>query len=229
MKQKSNSIFLFLAIFLVMVFTGQAQVLYDADYMTSEHWVVEQQPEGSVTFQDQVMEITDVNGCTVWFKHKVETPVKIEYDAIVIDEGGPQDRVSDLNCFWMATDPNNPDDFFAESDERAGKFKNYHPLNLYYVGYGGHNNTKTRFRRYDGNIDRPLLPEHDLSEKKFMITPNKKIHITLIADGSKISYSRNGEIIFEISDEESYTQGYFGLRTVNNHLKIENLKISTLK
>lgn len=220
---------IFLCCIYTGLFTSRAQVLYDEAFITSENWVVEQQPEGTVTFQNQTMEIIDVNGCTVWFKHKIESPVKIEYDAIVIDEGGPQDRVSDLNCFWMGTDPKNPTDFFAKSDERAGKFKNYHSLNLYYVGYGGHNNTKTRFRRYDGNIERPLLPEHDLSEKKFMITPNKKIHITLIADGSKISYSRNGEIVFQISDKEPYTRGYFGIRTVNNHLKIKNLKISTLK
>lgn len=211
-----------------MVFTCQAQVLYGGDFMAPEHWVVEQQRGGTVTFNDGVMEITDANGCTVWLKHKLESPVKIEYDATVIDQGGSFDRVSDLNCFWMATDSGNPGDFFASSEERAGKFPNYHSLELYYVGYGGHNNTKTRFRRYDGNMDRPLLPEHDLSEKKFMIKPNSKTHIILIADGNQISYTRNGEVIFSIYDEKPYTEGYFGIRTVNNHLKIENLKISKM-
>ena len=62
-----------------------------------------------------------------------------------------------------------------------------------------------------------------------MIVPNNKIHVTLVAYGSKISYARNGEVIFEISDNEPYKQGYFGIRTVNNHMIIKNLKISTLK
>ncbi|MCM4157051.1 DUF6250 domain-containing protein [Gramella sp. AN32] len=228
MKRRGQLLFLFIVIFLIMDFTGSAQVISGSDYMAPEHLVIEQQPGGSVTFDDGAMEITDVNGCTVWFKNKLESPVKIEYEVTFIDEGGPFDRVSDLNCFWMATDPKNPDDFFAASEERAGKFTNYHGLELYYVGYGGHNNTKTRFRRYNGTMDRPLLPEHDLSEKKFMIKANIKIHVCLIADGNQISYVRNGETVFSIDDEEPYTEGYFGIRTVNNHMKIENLKISNL-
>ena len=31
--------------------------------------------------------------------------VTIEYDACVAVEGKPGDRLSDLNCFWMASDP----------------------------------------------------------------------------------------------------------------------------
>lgn len=203
--------------------------LYNNTYLTSDNWIVEQQPGGKVEFSNYVMEITDSAGCTVWFKHKLQAPVRIEYDATVIDNSGPFDRVSDLNCFWMSNDPKSPDDFFKNSDKREGKFTNYHELAQYYVGYGGHNNSKTRFRRYDGNIDRPLLPEHDLSGEKFMIVPNKTIHITLSVDNNIVGYKRDGETIFEITDKEPYLNGYFGIRTVNNHMKIENLKIVNLK
>ena len=96
------------------------------------------------------------------------------------------------------------------------------------MGYGGHDNTKTRFRRYDGNMDRPLLPEHDLSDKKFMIVPNKKMHITHIVNGKQVKYLRDGEVIFELKDENPYTSGYFGIRTVENHMEIRNLKITSL-
>jgi len=97
------------------------------------------------------------------------------------------------------------------------------------VGYGGHHNSKTRFRRYNGNIERPLLPEHDLSDKKFMITANKKMHIEIVVKENYTSYSRDGEIIFEINDAYPYTNGYFGFRTVNNHMLIENFKVSQLE
>ena len=205
-----------------------SKVIHNNTALSQENWVVEQQPGGILEFNNNSMEITDASGCTVWFKHQLKGAVKIEYDVIVIDEGGTYDRVSDLNCFWMATDSANPNDFFKNSNQRQGKFTNYHTLLQYYVGYGGHNNTKTRFRRYNGNENRPLLPEHDLSAKKYMIVPNKIIHITLIANNNEVKYLRNKEVVFNFQDENPYTKGYFGIRTVNNHLKVFNLKITQL-
>jgi len=193
-----------------------------------EQWVVEQQPGGEVNFENGTLEIIDAEGCTVWFKNKLEGKISIEYDITIIDKGGSYDRVSDMNCFWMASDPRHPNDFFETSVQRAGHFPNYHELKLYYVGYGGHNNTKTRFRRYNGNANRPLLPEHDLTDRKYMIVPNRKIHIELVADGSTIKYIRDNGVIFNIDDPKPYAQGYFGFRTVNNHMKIENFKVSEL-
>ncbi len=225
---KNYIILLSFALYLVVVSACQSQVLFDENHLNKGNWVIEQQPGGTVIFNDQTMEIDDAKGCTVWFKHKLMSPVKIEYDVMVINENGLHDRVSDLNCFWMAVDPEHPDDFFAGSKERMGKFSKYNSLNLYYVGYGGHNNSKTRFRRYDGNSERPLLPEHDLSDQKFMIVPNVKIHITLITKDNEISYSRNEEVIFSIDDRGFYSEGYFGIRTVKNHIKITNLKISKI-
>ncbi len=222
-----NTGFIVLVI-LSLLSCNTSKVIYNSSMLVQEHWEVEQQPGGKVDFSSNTMEITDAKGCTVWFKHNLKGPIKIEYDVRVIDEGGPYDRVSDLNCFWMASDPNHPKDFFKNSKQRGGNFKNYHTLHQYYVGYGGHNNTKTRFRRYNGNINRPLLPEHDLSAKEYMIVPNKTIHITLIANNSEIKYLRNNKVVFYFQDSNPYVNGYFGIRTVNNHLKIFNLKITQL-
>ncbi|MFB9058099.1 DUF6250 domain-containing protein [Mariniflexile ostreae] len=196
---------------------------------TNANWIVEQQPKGTTTVEDGKMTVIDVKGFTAWFKHKLVGNIKIEYDITIIDNNGPYDRVSDMNCFWMANDPKNPDDFFKESKIRAGLFLNYHHLTQYYVGYGGHNNTKTRFRRYDGNIDRPLLPKHDLTDEEFMITANKKMHIKIVVKDNYTSYTRDGKVIFEMNDPEPYTSGYFGFRTVNNHMEIENFRITQLE
>lgn len=225
---KIFNLYILVIVAIFMSSCNSGEIVYDETYLTSNNWVVEQQPGGKVEFSNNVMEITDEKGCTVWFKHKIKAPIKIEYDATVIDNKGKFDRVSDLNCFWMSNDPNNPSDFFKKSKQRAGKFNNYHQLKQYYVGYGGHNNTKTRFRRYDGKVDRPLLPEHDFNDEKFMIVPNKRIHITLTVYNNKVIYARNNEIVFELNDSDTYSEGYFGIRTVNNHMKIENLKIMSL-
>lgn len=220
---------LFICIVSILLFCkSYNKINFDSSFLTEDNWIIEQQAGGKVEFNNKAMEITDAKGCTVWFKHKLKAPIQIEYDVIVIDRKGQFDRVSDLNCFWMANDPKNPTDFFKESKNRKGFFPNYHELTMYYVGYGGHNNSKTRFRRYDGNYERPLLAEHDLSAKKFMIVPNKKMHITLIVNKNHVQYIRDEEVIFEYQDENPYSNGYFGIRTVENHMKIENLKISAL-
>ena len=50
----------------------------------------------------------------------------IQYEATVIAASGPNDRVSDLNSFWMATDPQSPTDLFAHP--RSGAFADYNTL-----------------------------------------------------------------------------------------------------
>ncbi|MFM1748708.1 MAG: hypothetical protein RLZZ188_2374, partial [Verrucomicrobiota bacterium] len=111
------------------------------------NWSVEQMPGGSVTVESGALVIRDSAGCTVWWRERLTAPVEIEYEARVVMAGGPFDRLSDLNCFWMGT----------------GRFADYNTLHTYYVGQGGNGNTTTRFRRYDGTDARPLRPEHDLS------------------------------------------------------------------
>ena len=197
-------------------------------------WVVEQTPAGKTAVIDGRLDIDDApgpndkGGCTVWFKEKFSGPIMIEYDAVMVDEGGPNDRYSDLNCFWMATDPKNPEDLFAGSAERAGNFKKYDPLRLYYVGYGANGNVTTRFRRYPGDGSRPLEEGDDLSDAKFMNVPNKTAKIRLIADGEKIQFYRDGELIFDKKDPEPFREGWFGFRTVRNHVRFDNFRVTRL-
>lgn len=219
---------LLIILILVLASCESNKILYKDVLHVPENWVVEQHPEGQTIFSEQGIEVMDAKGCTIWFKQPLEAPVKISYDITIIDAGGPYDRVSDMNCLWMANDPKSPNDFFKYAEQRAGHFPNYHHFTSYYVGYGGHHNTKTRFRRYNGNINRPLLPEHDLSDRKFMIIANKKMHIEIVVNGNFTSYSRDGEVIFEMEDPHPYTRGYFGFRTVNNHLKIENFEVKRI-
>ncbi len=194
-----------------------------------ENWQVEQMPKGTVEVKNSKLEIDDVAGCTVWLNEKFEGSIMIEYDVFIIQNGGPNDRVSDLNCFWMATDPENPDNLFANSEKRGGKFSNYDTLKLYYMGVGGNDNGTTRFRRYVGNGERPLLPEHDLSDTKFMLEPNKPYHIKIIAHQGTIQYYRDDVLFADFEDANPYTSGYFGFRTVKNHMTVDNFKVYILQ
>lgn len=200
------------------------EVLHKDDFDAAlSQWVVQQQPEGTVGIEAGKLHIRDRKGCTVWFKTKLAGPIRIEYDATMAADA----RVSDLNCFWMATDPKHPRSLFAGT-KRDGKFSQYDALRLYYVGYGGHNNTKTRFRRYRGGGERPLLPKHDLSDKKLLLTGGVKMKIQLVAFGETIRYLRDGEMIFDIRDPKPYREGWFGFRTVNSHLVLDNFRVYRL-
>jgi hypothetical protein len=190
------------------------------------HWAVEQMPGGKVMVAGGALVIEDVGGTTVWWREKLKAPVVISYEATVVNAGGPHDRVSDLNCFWMATDPRTPD-LLAPGHGRTGKFEEYDALRTYYVGQGGNTNTTTRFRRYAGDGTKPLLPEHDRRERAVLLEGNRPYRITLMAliDGT-VRYYRDGQLIFDFKDPAPLKEGWFGFRTVQSHLRIRDFKIS---
>jgi hypothetical protein len=190
-------------------------------------WSIEAQEPSTVTAKDGLLEIDAPEGLTAWFRPMLSGPVMIEYEAQMVSAGGPNDRVSDLNAFWMATDARSPGDIFAVP--RNGAFASYDAMKTYYVGQGGNYNKTTRFRRYIGQAgNRPLLPEHDLSDPKDLLVPNRWQTVRLIAFGGLIQYWRDGAKVFEYHDPEPYTAGWFGIRTTKNHMRVKNLRIYAL-
>ncbi|MGN6627924.1 MAG: DUF6250 domain-containing protein [Tepidisphaeraceae bacterium] len=206
----------------------EGKLLFADDFNRGlDQWHSELADGGTVAGNEKGLDIDVPGGCTVWFKPLLSGPVRIEYDATVLSAGGPNDRVSDLNCFWMARDTRSPADHFA--NRRTGEFHDYDQLQCYYVGQGGNSNTTTRFRRYIGEQgNRPLLPSHDLSDKADLLQPNVMYHIVLIADGSKIQYWRDGKCVFDYTDPHPYTAGWFGFRTVKNHMAIQRFRVYQL-
>jgi hypothetical protein len=188
-------------------------------------WKIEQMEGGMVTLRAGELTIRDAGGCTAWWSERLVAPVEISYDVTVVMAGGKTDRVSDLNCFWMAQDPRSAAAPFAAGQARTGKFSDYDSLFTYYVGYGGNNNTTTRFRRYDGTAARPLLPEHDLSDPKVLLEGNRTYRIRLVARDGRAEFYRDGELIFSFTDPAPLTAGWFAIRTVRSHLVVKNLKI----
>jgi hypothetical protein len=186
------------------------------------HWVVEQQPDGTVTAVDGKLIIADASGCTVWFRERLTAPLTISYTARMSSKS----RVSDLNCFWMASDPARPDNLFAAGHKRDGKFATYDSLRTYYVGCGGNTNTTTRFRRYDGTGTRPLLPEHDLTAPEFLLEADRDYRITLaVTAEGRVQFSRDGKVFFDWQDPEPLRSGWFGFRTVHSRIEISDFQV----
>lgn len=188
-----------------------------------DHWVIELERPGLVTTSKGALEIDVPAGATLWFKYELFAPVAITFEATAIAANGPNDRVSDINTFWMAR---NRDGSTPFTQQRSGAFEEYNDLLTYYVGLGGNWNTTTRFRRYiDDPESRPLLPEHDLSSPDTLLTANQKQTIMLVADGRRIEYWRDGIRLLQYDDPDPYTRGWFAIRTTRSHLRIEQLRI----
>lgn len=191
-------------------------------------WAIELEQPGKVRVADGVLDIDVPAGATLWFKHELKAPIAIVFEATAVSAGGANDRVSDMNTFWMATNEGEPSTPFARP--RSGKFADYNDLLTYYVGLGGNSNTTTRFRRYIGDpVNRPLLPEHDLSNPEALLVPNHKQTVMLVADGAHIEYWRDGVRLIRYDDAAPYTHGWFAIRTVQSHLRIERLRAHQLQ
>jgi len=205
------------------------QLLFEDDFSGDlSSWVIEQTEGGTTALQNGTLEI-EGGGCTVWYREVLSGPVLIEFDATLVMEGGASDNCRDLNCFFMARHPRAPYDLFggwrSNSKSRMGSFRQYHELRTYYFGMGGHRNSTTRFRRYTGHGDRPLLEQHDLTDQAHMLEPNRVYHIRIIAGSEQVRVYRDGELFFSLDDPQPYTSGWFGFRTVSSHIRYDNFRV----
>ncbi len=207
------------------------ELLFEDDFEGDlSNWHAEMQyPEsGWIKIVDGQLEISTQKGTTTFFLPKLEGPVMIEYEATMVDTGGQNDRVSDINCFWMIKDLENPDSILVNSSSRGGIFRNYWKLPGYYVGKGGFDNTFCRFRKHDasGNGERILLGEY--SDPYYLIKPGYPHKIQLIAADSLIQYICDNSIYFNYTDPEALTDGWFAFRQIDNRIRYDNFKVYRL-
>ncbi|MGA6221743.1 DUF6250 domain-containing protein [Streptomyces umbrinus] len=187
-------------------------------------WATELQDGGSVTASRGVLEIDVPSGATVWFKRKLRGPYVLEYTATPVSAGGANDRVSDLNNFWNATDVRSPEDLFAT--HRGGALDEYDHLTTYYAGYGANTNTTTRLRRYVGEAGvRPLI--FDYTEP--LLTANEPNRVRIVSNGSTVQWWNNGRLVFDFVDQEPYRSGHFAFRTVWSHFRITDFRVRELR
>ena len=205
-------------------FTEVRQLFSDDFGGGLSHWRSELEKPGKIEAHAGTLFIDVPAGCTLWFRPELTGTIMIQYEARMVQAGGPNDRVSDLNAFWMATDSRSPRNLFAT--RRSGKFSDYNRLRTYYVGQGGNSNTTTRFRRYIGDAaERPILPQNDRRSPDVLLQPNVWQTIQLVALGHTIQYYRDGLLLFDFQDLAPYTHGHFGFRTTDSHIELRNFRV----
>lgn len=199
-------------------------LLQDNFVQLQPHWIIETNASNSnpVIVQDRKL-VIDVNGgATVWLKEKLPDNILIECKRKVIMQDGKNDRLSDFNFFWMATDLKQPDLF-----TRRGVFSEYDSLQLYYIGIGGNHNTTTRFRKYEGNGDRTLLKEY--IDKPHLLIPNKEYCIRIVVKEGVTTCWVDDEIYCSYKDPHPLSTGYFAFRTTQSRQEIYDFKVFKVK
>ena len=192
--------------------------------LDSSRWIVEMAPgdNSSVYAQNNKLVLDTKGGVTVWLNQLLEKNIRIEYDRKVVVAGGANDRLSDLNNFWMASDPRNKKLF-----TRNGVLESYDSLQLYYVGMGGNSNKTTRFRKYEGTGERKLLQE--FTDAAHLLQANKVYHIVIVVKNGITSYWVDGLCYFTYKDPAPLQQGYFGFRSTKSHQEVSDFKVFQLE
>lgn len=221
-----NSIFYFL--FLVFLFSSP----YPSHAQITDHWTIEAESRETrvTTLPDSIIDIISPKGMTLWYNDRMEGNTVIEYDARIVVEDSisePWNRLSDLNCFWMATDMKketlNPLDGICD---RQGVFIRQYALSLYYMGFGGNHNTTTRFRRYNGDergiTDARYRPSVlvEYTDSAHLLKPNHWYHIRLEQIDGRVRYIIDKETVVDYHDPTPLTIGYFGFRTTLSHAQL---------
>ena len=197
----------------------------------SKYWRVESEtPNYQVSFREDTCEILSPKGLTLWRKEKMRQGMTLEYDACVVDEGKKGDRLSDMNCFWLASDPH-AKDLWARANWRSGIFTRCYTLQMYYLGYGGNHNTTTRFRRYDGDeagVDdtakRPAVLR-EYSDATHLLKANHWYHVKIESTMTgRTRFYIDGECVVDYLDPQPLESGWFGFRTTLSRTRITNFQ-----
>lgn len=191
------------------------------------HWRIEaESPQTRVLLRGDTLDITAPKGLSLWWEQPLTAPCTIQYRACVVVAGGPCDRLSDLNCFWMASEP------FQGIADRAGRFLESYRLRCYYLGYGGNHNTTTRFRRYTGDTlaiadpaRRPAILQ-EYTDSAHLLRPNHwyTVRIEVHADG-RTRYFLDGELLVDYLDPSPLLHGWFAFRTTWSHTRLTGFTI----
>ena len=215
------------ALALLAAMTAYAQAGFD-ERSFRKNWVVESEsPDYRVSFDDNVCELLAPKGLTLWYRQPVETGMAVEYDVMVVDEGREGDRLSDMNCFWMATDTLGQS-VFKRMNQRRGVFKNCYALQMYYLGYGGNYNTTTRFRRYEGGgVVPPVWQE--FTDSAHLLQPNHWYHWRVeTSQEGRTRFYVDGQLLVDYLDPAPLRKGWFGFRTTLSRTRLRNFRLDSL-
>jgi hypothetical protein len=183
----------------------------------SRDWVVQMAQtdphlERYARVEDGRLHVHDPRGSTIWFRHKLQSPVMITYRVTCPSafNSGNDIAPRDINQFWMAndpevSDPNAPGGLF-DAAKYMGIFGSYDELHGYYASTGGGNaaeyNRTVRFRRYprkeEGRETAHVALNDKDDQREYLIVPDREHYVQLVAAGDIVQFILDGKIVYEL-------------------------------
>lgn len=197
------------------------------------HWCIEaESPQTRVLFRGDTLDITSPKGLSLWWNQRLEAPCTIEYQACVVVGNGAYDRLSDLNCFWMASNLEDNSSPLRGIQQRGGRFLESYRLQCYYLGFGGNYNTTTRFRRYTGDTlavaderRRPAILK-EYTDSAHLLKPNQWYSIRIEVDSNgRNRFYINEELLIDYLDPTPLLSGWFAFRTTWSHTRLTDFRV----
>lgn len=201
----------------------RGRLVFSDDFADAKAWVaeIEAKPGSTVSTQNGRLVLDTAGGVTVWLNRRLSGNLLIEYRRRVVMQGGANDRLSDLNQFWMATGPDG-----GSPLGRNGVFESYDALSLYYFGIGGNSNTSTRLRKYEAG-QRTLLQER--LDAEHLLKPNHDYLVQTVTKDGRSAVYVDGRLFFEHRDANPLREGWFGLRSTWSRQEVSAVRIYALE
>lgn len=184
------------------------------DFENLENWVVQIQAKKGfappkVEARDKALHcVLPGRGCTIWFKRKLKTRLTITYEVRCPIQQEPIKGLQprDINNFWLASDPVDPDRGLFDATRYTGAFGSYDKMHGYYASTGGGGaiaNKTTRMRRYPRQVDEKPVEHLALNDRDgqegYLITPDKWMTVQLVAYDDVVQYIVDGKLNYEIA------------------------------
>jgi hypothetical protein len=202
---------------------SDGELVFKADFskpLNTSLWKAEiaPQPNSRVYTKDGQLVLDTKGGVTLWLNKLLTGNYVITYKRKVVVDRGVNDRLSDLNMFWMAQQP---------GFNHTGVLEEYDHLQLYYIGMGGNSNTTTRFRKYEGNGERRLIGEY--TDSAHLLQPNHEYDIRIEVKEATTTCWVDGVQYFTYTDPQPFSSGYFGFRSTWSRQVIREFNIYQVK
>jgi hypothetical protein len=196
-----------------------------------------QQPATTeVSAQGGVLRWATPAGLSLWWRQPLQPPWVLRFTATALpapaSAGAQAGRVSDLNLFWHATEPDG-----REPAPRSGAFASYDSLRLDYLGFGANSNRSTRLRHYPGDGRRLIVegwadaPDVEPADRRGAMTPATRLSegealaVELRATPGRTQVRVRGALLFDAPTPLAH--GWFALRSTASRFEIRDFHIET--
>ena len=207
----------------------KTEILYQSTFDTDlSDWILEPSPKNDhqAEIVDGTLLLATKGGQTCWLDRRFDGNIAVEYHVTVPSEGYPHTRVSDINQYFMAVDPDSPE---AESPTPTTKYSGpdyYKKFRMYYCGMGVYNNQYTGFRRCDGNGEYPLVEE--CSRPACLIPADTVCFVECIRFSDRVTFKLNDSVVIDYRDQQAFELGFFGFRNYKSAKLIHDITVYRL-